>query len=246
MDRLIWTAVSGMNASMARERMIASNMANAQTPGFRAEVMAATPTTLEGPSLEVRALTSAAVYGAQMDPGALVETGRGLDVAAGGEALIAVQASDGSEAYTRRGDLAVSPAGVLTNGDGAPVVGENGPISVPPGSDVSIGPDGAVLVRNKADPAAPPQQVERIKLASWRGSRIEKGLDGLFRVFGGGVLPQDQEARLIAGSLEQSNVRPSEVLVQMVEAQRLFEMRTKLVATAKELDEHGASLMRMT
>ena len=246
MDRLIWTAVSGMNASMARERMIASNMANAQTPGFRAEVMAATPTTLEGPSLEVRALTSAAVYGAQMDPGALVETGRGLDVAAGGEALIAVQASEGSEAYTRRGDLAVSPAGVLTNGDGVPVVGENGPISVPPGSDVSIGPDGAVLVRNKADPAAPPQQVERIKLASWRGSRIEKGLDGLFRVFGGGVLPQDQEARLIAGSLEQSNVRPSEVLVQMVEAQRLFEMRTKLVATAKELDEHGASLMRMT
>ena len=246
MDRLIWTAVSGMNASMARERMIASNMANAQTPGFRAEVMAATPTTLEGPSLEVRALSSAAVYGAQMDPGALVETGRALDVAINGEALIAVQASDGSEAYTRRGDLTVSPTGVITNGDGAPVLGESGPISVPPGSDVSIGPDGAVLVGSKTDPAAPPQQVERIKLASWRGSRIEKGLDGLFRVYGGGALPQDQDAKLIAGSLEQSNVRPSEVLVQMVEAQRLFEMRTKLVATAKELDEHGASLLRMS
>jgi flagellar basal-body rod protein FlgF len=246
MDRLIWTAVSGMNASMARERMIASNMANAQTPGFRAEVMAATPSTLEGPSLEVRALSSAAVYGAQMDPGALVETGRGLDVAVNGEALIAVQASDGSEAYTRRGDLSVSPAGVITNGDGAPVLGESGPISVPPGSDVSIGADGAVLVRSKTDPSAPPQQVERIKLASWRGSRIEKGLDGLFRVYGGGALPQDPDAKLIAGSLEQSNVRPSEVLVQMVEAQRLFEMRTKLVATAKELDEHGASLLRMS
>jgi len=246
MDRLIWTAVSGMNASMARERMIANNMANAQTPGFRAEVMAATPTTLEGPSLEVRALSSAAVYGAQMDPGALVETGRALDVAVNGEALIAVQASDGSEAYTRRGDLSVSPAGVITNGDGAPVLGESGPISVPPGSDVSIAPDGAVLVRSKTDPSAPPQQVERIKLASWRGSRIEKGLDGLFRVYGGGALPQDPDAKLIAGSLEQSNVRPSEVLVQMVEAQRLFEMRTKLVATAKELDEHGASLLRMS
>jgi flagellar basal-body rod protein FlgF len=246
MDRLIWTAVSGMNASMARERMIASNMANAQTPGFRAEVMAATPTTLEGPSLEVRAMTSAAVYGAQMDPGALVETGRGLDVAINGEALIAVQASDGSEAYTRRGDLTVSSAGVVTNGDGAPVLGESGPISVPPGSDVSIGEDGAVLVRNKADPSAPPQQVERIKLASWRGSQIVKGLDGLFRVTGGGTLPQDEDAKLITGSLEQSNVRPSEVLVQMVEAQRQFEMRTKLVATAKELDERGASLMRLS
>jgi flagellar basal-body rod protein FlgF len=246
MDRLIWTAVSGMNASMARERMIASNMANAQTPGFRAEVMAATPTTLEGPSLEVRAMTSAVVYGAQMDPGALVETGRGLDVAVNGDALIAVQASDGSEAYTRRGDLSLSPAGVLTNGEGVPVLGENGPISVPPGSDVMIGEDGAVLVRNTADPSAPPQKVERIKLASWRGSQIVKGLDGLFRVNGGGALPQDEDAKMITGSLEQSNVRPSEVLVQMVEAQRLFEMRTKLVSTAKELDERGASLMRLS
>ena len=246
MDRMIWTAVSGMNASMARERMIASNMANAQTPGFRAEVMAATPTTLEGPSLEVRALTGAAVYGAAMDPGALVETGRPLDVALSGDGLLSVQAADGSEAYTRRGDLALSPAGVLTNGDGAPLLGENGPISVPPGSNVSIGPDGAVLVGSASDPTAPPQQVERLKLANWHGSHILKGLDGLFRVEGGGVLPQDPEQKLLSGSLEQSNVRPSEVLVQMVEAQRLFEMRTKLVATAKELDEGGASLLRMS
>ena len=246
MDRMIWTAVSGMNASMARERMIASNMANAQTPGFRAEVMAATPTTLEGPSLEVRALTGAAVYGAAMDPGALIETGRPLDVALTGDGLFSVQAADGSEAYTRRGDLSLSPAGVLTNGDGALVLGENGPISVPPGSTVSIGPDGAVLVRSQSDPNAPPQQVERLKLAGWHGSRIAKGLDGMFRVVGGGVLPLDAETRLVSGSLEQSNVRPSQILVEMVEAQRLFDMRTKLVATAKELDERGASLLRMT
>ena len=246
MDRMIWTAVSGMNASMARERMIASNMANAQTPGFRAEVMAATPTTLEGPSLEVRALTGAAVYGAAMDPGTLIETGRPLDVALTGDGLFSVQAADGSEAYTRRGDLSLSPAGVLTNGDGALVLGENGPISVPPGSTVSIGPDGAVLVRSQSDPNAPPQQVERLKLAGWHGSRIAKGLDGMFRVVGGGVLPLDAETRLVSGSLEQSNVRPSQVLVEMVEAQRLFDMRTKLIATAKELDERGASLLRMT
>lgn len=246
MDRLIWTAVSGMNASMARERMIASNMANAQTPGFRQEVMAGTPMTLEGPSLEVRALNSSLVHGAQMDAGALIETGRPLDVALQGEALFTVQASDGGEAYTRRGDLSVSSAGLLVNGEGYPVMGDNGPISVPVGSDVSIGNDGAVLVRNKADPQAPPAQVERLKLVSWRGSRIEKGLDGLFRVYGGGTLPQDAEAKVQSGSLEQSNVKPSEVLVQMVEAQRLFDMRTKLIATAKELDEGGANLMRMS
>ncbi len=246
MDRLIWTAVSGMNASMARERMIANNMANSQTPGFRAEVMASTPVTLNGPSLQVRAMTNAAVYGAQMDPGALVETGRALDLAVAGDALLTVQAGDGSEAYTRRGDLSVSPSGLLTNGEGYAVLGDNGPISVPPGSEVSIGKDGAVLVRNLADPAAPPQQIDKIKLASWRGSRIEKGLDGLFRVYGGGALPQDGAAQVITSSLEQSNVKPAQVLVEMVEAQRLYDMRTKLIATAKELDEGGASLMRLT
>lgn len=247
MDRLIWTAVSGMNASMARERMIASNMANTQTPGFRAEVMANTPMTLDGQSLEVRSMSDASVYGAQMDAGTFVGTGRALDIAVQGEALLAVQGADGEEAYTRRGDLSVSPTGLLVNGDGYPMMGENGPISVPPGSDVSITPEGMVLAKAQgSDPAAPPQQVDKLKLVSWRGSAIAKGLDGQFRVIGGGALPQDQSAAVLSGTLEGSNVKPAEVLVQMVEAQRLYDMRTKLIATAKELDEGGASLMRMS
>ncbi len=246
MDRMIWTAVSGMNASMARQRMIASNMANAQTTGFRSEVMAQTPMTLTGPSLQVRSMSDAAVRGARMAAGPMVPTGRALDVAMQGQALLTVQAPDGTEAYTRRGDLSVSPTGLLTNGEGFPVIGESGPISVPPGSAVSIGADGAVLISNPAAPETPPQQVDKIKLASWSGSRIEKGLDGLFRVYGGGVLPADAEARVTSATLEQSNVRPAEVLVEMVEAQRLFDMRTKLIATAKELDEGGASLMRLS
>lgn len=246
MDRMIWTAVTGMNASMARQRMLASNMANAQTTGFRAEVMAQSPLTLDGPSLEVRAMNEALVKGARMEPGAVTQTGRALDVALNGSALLAVQAADGSEAYTRRGDLSLSPNGVVVTGDGATVLGEAGPVSVPPGSDVSIAPDGSVLARNPADPAAPPQQIARLKLVSWQGSRIEKGLDGLFRVPGGGALPQDAEASLTSGALEGSNVKTTEVLVEMVEAQRLYDMRTKLVATAKELDEQGVSLMRLS
>ena len=98
MDRLIWTAVSGMSASMARQRVIASNMANAQTIGFRAEVMQFTPMTLKGPSLEARALSDAAVRGASMAVGAMIPTGRALDVAAQGAAMLAVQAADGGEA----------------------------------------------------------------------------------------------------------------------------------------------------
>ena len=246
MDRLIWTAVSGMSASMARQRMIANNMANSQTIGFRAELMVAAPVTVKGPQLETRALTDAAVRGARMDQGVVSETGRALDVALNGQALLGVQAENGDEAYTRRGDLSLTPAGLLVNGDGRPVLGEGGPISIPPGSEVSIAPDGAVLVRDAATPDAPLAQADKLKLASPVGSKIAKGLDGLFRVEGGGVLPADAEARLTGGALEQSNVRPSQVLVEMIEAQRLYDMRTKLIATAKELDEGGASLMRLS
>ena len=246
MDRMIWTAVSGMSASMARQRMIANNMANSQTIGFRAELMVAAPVTVKGPQLETRALTNATVRGARMEQGVVSETGNPLDVALTGEALLGVQAEDGDEAYTRRGDLSLLPTGLLVNGEGRPVMGEGGPISLPPGSEVSIAPDGGVLVRDAASPDAPLQQIDKLKLASPAGSRIAKGLDGLFRVEGGGVLPTDPEARLTSGALEQSNVRPSQVLVEMIEAQRLYDMRTKLIATAKELDEGGASLMRLS
>lgn len=247
MDRLIFTAFSGLNASMVRQRVIASNMANAQTIGFRADTLQFTPMTVkDGQSLEVRALSDGEVRGADMHEGTLVQTGKPLDVAMTGRALLAVQATDGTEAYTRRGDLSVSPSGVLTNGDGAPVIGDNGPISIPPGGQVAIGEDGAVLVRDPATPDAPPNKVDRIKLASSVGTRIEKGLDGLLRVYGGGVLPGDLEAKVTPGALEQSNVAPSDVLIQMVEAQRLFDIRTKLISTAKDLDEGGTALMRLS
>ncbi len=249
MDRLIYTAVSGMNASMLRQRMIASNMANAQTIGFRAETMQFTPMTLESQSLEVRAMNRGEVRGAQMRAGSLTQTGRELDIAMAGDALMAVQAPDGGEAYTRRGDLSVTATGVLQNGEGLPVIGENGPITLPLGSRAAVAPDGAVMVSNPETPDQPPAKIEQLKLVNWRGSKIEKDLTGLFRVPAGpegfGVLPRDEDARVQTGALEQSNVNPSEVLVEMVEAQRLYDMRTKLVATAKELDEAGAGLMRL-
>ena len=97
-----------------------------------------------------------------------------------------------------------------------------------------------------AKPEEPPTQVAQIKLANWRGSDIRKDLNGLIRVPNKGVLPTDEGASVMVGSLEQSNVKPTEVLVEMVEAQRSFDIRTKLIATARELDEGGANLMRIT
>ncbi len=246
MDRLIYTAMSGLTESMTQQQVIANNMANAQTTGFRAEMAYATPVTLKGSALEVRAMTDGEVHGADMKPGAITQTGQPLDIALSGDNMLALQAADGSEVYTRRGDLAIASSGVLQNGDGLPVVGSGGPITVPVGAKVSIGPDGAVLVANPAAPEAPPVPVDHLKIVSTAGSRIGKTVAGQFAVIGGGALPADDEAKVTPGALEQSNVDPSAVMVGMVDAQRLFEIRTKLVSTAKDVDESGASLMKIS
>ena len=245
MDRFIYTAMTGMQSSQARMRVIANNMANAQTTGFRAEMMQHVPITLKGDGLEARAMTLSEVNAADLTAGAIVETGRALDVALNGNAMLAVQAQDGSEAYTRRGDLSISPSGILVNGDDLPVIGESGPISVPPGLQLAIAADGSLTAIDPSLTDQPPQQIGRLKLVAVTSRDSAKGIDGQFRSLSGGVLPQDMAASLESGALEQSNVNMTEVMVDMIEAQRLFDMRSKLVSTARDIDQSGASLMRI-
>lgn len=246
MDRLIYTALSGMRGSMSMERVIANNMANSQTIGFRAERLQFTPMEIVGPQIDARIQSSGEVKGVDMAAGSVTTTGHPLDIALNGAALLTVQAADGGEAYTRRGDLSIAPSGILQNGDGRPVMGNGGPISVPLGLVISIRADGTVLAADPAAGDAPPQTVDRIKFADPAGSVIQKDLTGLFRVPGGGVLPTDETATATSGALEQSNVESTAVLVQMIESQRLFDMRTKLVATAREIDTSSTALLRLT
>ncbi len=245
MDRMIYTALSGMESAMNRQRVTASNLANAQTPGFRAETFTLDAAELKGPALEARAMNRGGVFSADMRSGTVVQTGQPLDIAIGGSALMALQADDGAEVYSRRGDLAIGATGVLENGDGRPVMGDAGPITVPPGRKVSIGADGSIFAADPSAPGAPAENLGRIKLASAEGSRIEKDLEGFMRVVGGGILPADQTASVTTGALEQSNVDTTKVLVDMIEAQRAFERRAKLFSTAGELDTSGARLMSL-
>ncbi len=245
MDRLIYTALTGMNAAMDRQRVIANNLANSSTPGFRQEAFAVTPATLRDGSLEARAMAQGVVRGVDMTQGRVVTTGQPLDMAVRGDALIAFQAPDGGEIYSRRGDLRIAPSGLLENGEGLPVIGQAGPITVPAGSKVALGNDGSVLVSDPADPAGEPQVLDRIKLASPEGSAIAKGIDSFLRVPDGGVLPADPTAEITPGALEASNVETASTLVEMIEAQRSFEQRAKVISTASELDEAGARLMSM-
>ena len=242
---MIYTALTGMNAALTRQRAVASNLANAQTTGFRAETFSMQPLTLKGPALEARAMTQGEVRGADMSAARIVPTGQPLDIAMRGDALLALQGADGSEVYSRRGDLAIGVGGVLENGDGRPVMGDAGPITVPAGRSVSITSDGSVLASDPAAPDAPAEVVGQIKLASPAGSTIIKDLDGFLRVPGGGILPADPTAEVEVGALEQSNVDTAGTLIEIIEAQRSFERRSKLFTTASDLDESGARLMSL-
>ena len=245
MDRLIYTALSGMRGAMARQTTTANNLANANTTGFRAEMSSAQAMLLRGAGLQSRVPTSEQVVAADMAPGSVTQTGRDMDVAMQGDALLAVQADDGSEAYTRRGDLQVSPTGVVTTGDGHPVLGEGGPLTLPPADSVRIADDGAIWIVPAGGDPNQPQQVDRLKLATPAGSRIQKGLDGLFRVPDGGALPSDPDALLTPHSLEASNVNTSQTLIDMIEASRSWDMQVQLVTQAREMDTSAADLMRL-
>lgn len=245
MDRLIYTSLTAMRGSMARQTAIANNLANAQTPGFRADMAEAQSLWLNGEGFETRAVASEEVLGADMAAGTVTQTGRDLDVAVQGEALLVVQAKNGEEAYTRRGDLQLSPSGLLTTGDGSPVQGGQGPITIPPADSISIDAEGRIwVVPNGGDPQNP-QEVDRLRLATPTGSDIVKGMDGLFRVRGGGILPDDPEARLVTRSIEGSNVAATTALVEMIEASRSWDTQLKMITDARDMDSATANLMQL-
>ncbi|AQR74584.1 flagellar basal body rod protein FlgF [Sphingomonas sp. LM7] len=245
MDRLVYTALSGLRSQMSAQSTIANNIANASTIGFRAERVSFDRLVLQGSGLETRQLAAEEVEDFDRRAGTIVQTARPLDVAVTSDSWIAVQATDGSEAYTRRGDLSVAPSGVLETGDGFPVMGSGGPITVPPHQSIAIADDGTVSIVPPGGDPTQPQVLDKIKLASPEGSQTAKGLDNLLHVKGGGALPEDMDGKLQSGALEQSNVNMTQALVDMIENQRSYEVQASLLKEAKTMDEGAASLMRL-
>jgi flagellar basal-body rod protein FlgF len=243
MDRLTNIALGAMRTLNQRQAQIAHNLANSATPGFRGDLMRADARYVTGGTLSARAAATGGIAATDMGAGAITTTGRTLDVAMAGEALLAVQTSDGGEGYTRRGDLLVGETGLLETGDGLLMLGEGGPLSIPPHDAIRISEDGSVHIT----PPGGGEEIAlgRLRLASPAGSPLAKGLDGVLRVPGGGALPADPDARLIPGSLEASNVMATEALVEMIAAARSFETQVRLLTTARELDEGGTALMRL-
>ncbi len=235
MDRMIYLSMTGAKATMQRQDTLANNLANVSTNGFRAELQAfrAVPVQGSGASTRVYALETTTGYDASAGP--ITATGRNLDVAMKGNAWLAVQALDGTEAYTRAGALDIAADGTLTGRGGLPVLGDGGPIQVPANSEVAIAADGSVSAKA---PGARPTLVGRLKLVTPEAA-LQRGADALFRGAGAEPLPADAAARLQDGALEGSNVSPVQAMVAMISAARQFETQMKMLQTA-EADEKAA------
>ena len=238
MDRMIYLSMAGAKANMQRQDVLAHNLANSATSGFRAELQAfrAVPVNGSGASTRVYALESTPGY--DTTPGVVSSTGRKLDVAMRANAWLAVQGLDGTEAYTRGGSLDVNSEGTLVTTAGLTVLGDGGPIQAPQDSEVSIAPDGTVSAK-AADGRS--TMIGRLKLVTPEVP-LERGIDGLFRA-ADGDLPADANARLQDGALEGSNVSPVETMVSMIAAARQFEAQMRLLQTAEGNEKAAAQLL---
>ncbi|HEY6133096.1 MAG TPA: flagellar basal-body rod protein FlgF [Rubrivivax sp.] len=238
MDRLIYLSMSAAKATMQRQEVLAHNLANVSTAGFRAELAAFRAVPVRGDGASTRVYTLESTVGYNPQPGPVQATGRNLDVAMAGNGWLAVQALDGTEAYTRAGAIEINAEGVLVNTAGLPVLGDGGPINVPPNAAIDIAGDGTVSA--KLDNGKP-QPVGRLKLVTPEAP-LERGTDGLFRA-AEGSLAADPAARLQSGALEGSNVSAIETMVAMISAARQFEHQMKMLQNAEQKEQAASKLL---
>ena len=239
MDRMIYLSMSGAKAAMQRQDVLANNLANVSTVGFRAELAAFRAVPVEGSGASTRVYTLESTVGANHQPGPVQATGRNLDVAMKANAWLAVQGLDGTEAYTRAGALDVNAEGLLVTKSGLNVLGDGGPISVPANSEVNIAGDGTVSAKAANGRSS---SIGRLKLVTPETpTAITRGPDGLFRAESD--LSADTTARVQDGALEGSNVSAVETMVAMIAAGRQFEQQMKLLQTAERQEQAAAKLL---
>lgn len=245
MDHMLYIAADGARQLQRAQEVNANNLANVSTTGFKAHFEALRSLPVYGPGYASRVYSQSEISGVDQSPGALMATGRSLDIAVNGNGWIAIQAPNGSEAYTRAGDLRVSATGILETGAGHPVIGDGGPISIPDAQELEIAADGTVSVLPTGQAPSTMAVVGRIKLVNIEPGNLEKGEDGLLRQRGGASAEADANVRIASGVLESSNVSTVEAMTTMIQLARQFEAQVKLMKVAEETDAASAQLMNI-
>ncbi|MCC7256899.1 MAG: flagellar basal body rod protein FlgF [Gammaproteobacteria bacterium] len=244
MDRLIYVAMTGAREAMRAQSLVAHNIANAGTTGFRAVRHSVEAQAVQGPGLATRInpVTLPDTWNAAS--GTMIQTGRELDIAIQGDGWIAVQDTDGSEAYTRAGSLRINAAGMLETAGGQLVKGSGGPVSIPDFSELYIGNDGQISVVPKGQTPESLAVVERIKLVDPPQAQMIAAGNGLYRMADGSEAAADATVTIASGQLESSNVNATAALVEMIEVARAYDMQVRVMHSADENAAAAARLIR--
>jgi flagellar basal-body rod protein FlgF len=244
MDKLLYVAMSGAKESLRAQAANSHNLANSSTTGFKADLSAFQSRAVTGPGYASRVYATDASVGWDRSVGSQMTTGNPFDVAVQGQGFIAVQDSQGNEAYTRAGDLHVTPSGQLVTAAGLQVMGDGGPVSVPPFSSASVGPNGTISVVPLGQTPQTISNVGRIKLVNPPSDTISRGADGLFRTNDGQPAEADATTTLASGVLEGSNVDLAGSMVNMIELSRNFDLQIKALHAAEDNSSASAKLLQ--
>lgn len=245
MDRLIYTAMTGAKHVFMQQAGTANNLANASTIGFKSQEHRFRAVPVQGEGMPTRAFVVDASVSDVFDQGPLMFTGRNLDVAVQGQGWLAVQLPDGTEAYTRAGSLDVDVSGVLQTKSGYSVLGDGGPLNIPPDNTIEIAPDGTVSVVSTFGARNNANAIGRLKLVNPPEDDLVRGSDGLFRLRSGQPAPADETLRVSSGALEGSNVNVTDAMVNLISLSRQFEMQMKMLQTADANAQRADQLMSM-
>lgn len=243
MDRLIYTAMTGASHVLQQQASVSQNLANVNTPGFRATIDTFRAVPLQGEGLPTRTFVVDSTSGTDFRPGVIQMTGRALDVAVDGKGWIAVEDANGREAYTRNGSLQILPSGILQTRDGLNVVGDSGPITIPPDTEVTIAKDGTISTVPSTSQKNSVIVVGRIKLTNPPEAQMVRGEDSLFRTRDGNPAEADAKVSVASGSLEGSNVNMVESMVNMISLARQFDTQMKLLQTADNNAKAASSVL---
>ncbi len=246
MDKMLYISMTGASHNTKALQAHANNLANVSTSGFKRDFDQARSMPVFGDGLPARAYAMSERPGTDFTSGSLQETGRDLDVAAVGDAWLAVQAADGSEAYVRTGSLQIDALGMLRTASGLPVMGNAGPIAVPPEQKVEIGQDGTISIRALGEAPSVMAEVDRLKLVLPDPKQLEKSADGLVRARDGQPFEADANARVISGFTEASNVNAVEEMTAMLSLSRQFELHVKMMRTAEVNSSAVARVMQLS
>lgn len=246
MDRLIYVAMTGAKHLMHRQEVLANNLANASTTGFRADLEALRAVPVQGQGLATRAFAVESSPGSNFAQGVIQQTGRSLDVALQGQGWFAVEGFDGNEVYTRDGGFERSADGILKTKSGRHVIGEGGPITLPENARIEFGRDGTISAVANEGSSKSSTPVGRLKLVNPPEKDMVKGADGFFRTGDASPANSDPAVRVVDGAIEGSNVNVVETLVGMISLARQFEMQMKLLQDADQNARQAGRLFSNT